>query len=194
MKRSKFSGMWAPIAFVLLFAIVGICAFAQKKPAAAAEAKVAPKGDFAGELRKVGASNPHSIMVWAVVQDFRGSFEQVNAEMAKFKAEVEKQKLKLPDKGNVGILVLRDEPRGGTADMSVGVQTSGPMKVAAPLKSESFSAPQGVAFNHRGEYASLENEHHEIEKVAKAHQKELTFPVWMKLHGEKNVELLENLK
>lgn len=198
MSRSKFGRICISVSVVLLLGLMWTLALAQKKPAAApavAEAKKgAPQADFAGELRKVGASNPHVITIWAVVEEFHGSFDQVNAEMGKFKAEVEKQKLKFPDKGNVGILVLRDEPHGGTGDMAVGVQTNGPVKVSPPLKSEQFSAANGVTFNHRGEYASLENEHHEIEKVAKAHQKQLEFPVVMRLHGEKQVELVERLR
>jgi len=197
MSRSKFGRIWISVSVVSLLGLMWTLALAQKKPAAApaAEAKKgAPQADFAGELRKAGASNPHSITTWAVVEEFHGSFEQVNAEMGKFKAEVEKQKLKFPDKGNVGILVLRDEPHGGVGDMAVGVQTNGPVKVNPPLKSEQFSAPQGVTFNHRGEYATLENEHREIEKVAKAHQKQLEFPVLLKLHGEKQVELVEKLR
>jgi len=186
----RFGVIWVSI--VIVFA--GTLAFAQPKKAAGAEAKVAPKANFGADLKKAGASAPHSVTVWAVVQDFHGSFDQVNAEMAKFKAEVEKQKLKLPDKGNVGILVLRDEPKGGAGDMSVGVQTSGPVKVAAPLKSESYSAAQGVTFNHRGEYKELENAHRKLEEVAKANHKELEFPVVMKLHGEKNVELVEKVR
>jgi hypothetical protein len=197
MKRSKFGGMWAPISLVLLFALTAILAFAQKKPAAAeakVEAKAAPHENFAGDLRKAGASSPHSITIWAVVQDFHGSFNEVNGEMGKFKAEVQKQKLKFPDRGNVGILVLRDEPHGGVGDMSVGVQTNGQMKVNPPLASRQFSAAQGVTFNHRGEYAQLENSHRELEKIAKANHHELEFPVWMRLHGEKQVELVEKVR
>jgi hypothetical protein len=187
-------------------------ALAQKKPAAASPAAKVELQEtpelsklHPAEAQKIRAAvgRPAPSTIWAVIQEFNGSFDSVGQHMDELEKELKAQKL-VPAAGNhTGLLILFDEPHGGVGRMAVGVEVASSLPAKAPLKSEQFSAPQAVRYVHVGDYANLEHEHRAIEEVSKnTHKKGTSFPIVMRVlddprkvgPGRARIELVEKLQ
>jgi len=188
---TKFQRTWALAAAVMLLGLAGILAFAQKKPAVEPQAAGIQKKGIGTEdqaspmLLKLDAADrekvraavarPGPVRIEAIVQEFDGPFNSVAGHMDTLLNELKTQKLN-PGKGT-GLMIVYSEPHGNTAHLGVGVEVSGPVQPKAPLKLESFNLPQGIRFEHQGDYAHLENLHHAIhEQALKLHKRGTSFP------------------
>jgi hypothetical protein len=157
----------------------------QVTKAAPAMERLESHGLNAGEMAKakLAVERPGSNKSFAVVEEFTGSFNDVDAHLASFNKEFNGQGLNKGLKGNpTSILVIYEDPTGKSSfRMAIGLEVPSRMAVKAPLKAEAFNEPKAARFTHVGGYERLKNVHEGIDEHAKARKVATHWPVILRL-------------
>jgi effector-binding domain-containing protein len=107
-------------------------------------------------------TNAGPVSFWVVVQEFTGSFQEVDAFIARFTAEFTAQKLdaSLLSFHPKSILVLNEDPSSTAKPrMAVGLTVPGFLQVKEPLTAKRLQFSMAVTFIHTGPYEELGNVH-----------------------------------
>jgi len=172
MKREKFV-VGLVTAALVGFALLVVPASAQKAPKAEAM-KLEAHGLQPAEMQRiqVAVSRPVAIRANAVVEEFTGSFNDVDAHLASFNKEFLAQGLNKGLKGNpTSILIIYEDPTGkGSFRMAIGLEVAGNVAAKAPLKVEQLNEAQAIRYTHVGPYERLQNVHEGIVEHIRANK------------------------
>jgi len=130
---------------------------------------------------RVASSRLVSFSGWAVVQEFNGNFESVAKNYDTFSAEFKAQKIQASP-GQAAVLILLDNPSGGSFQYLIGYEVQGKVETKGALKLRQMEHPSAVRYTHIGAYEELGNVHAGVAaSVKEFHQKGTTFPVVLRL-------------
>jgi DNA gyrase inhibitor GyrI len=105
------------------------------------------------------------VSFWAVVQEFTGSFQEVNEFLAIFTKEFSSQKLdaSLLSFDSKSVLILREDPSTTPKiRMAIGLTVPAILSVREPLKIERVQFGNAVCYTHVGPYEELGKVHGSI--------------------------------
>ena len=126
------------------------------------------------EVARAGA-----VSLWAVTEDFTGSFQSVAAASETVKQQFASQNLgaSIGSFQVTGILILPEDPTGKSQfRMSVGFTVPGSLPVRPPLKIQQIRYSTAVRHTHVGAYPELEHVYRGIGGIRSA-----SFPVVLRL-------------
>jgi hypothetical protein len=121
--------------------------------------------------------------MFVVVEEFTGSFKDVDAHLASFQKEFTAQGLNKGLKANpTSILIIHEDPTGKASfRMAIGLEVPGRLAAKAPLKVEELNEPRAAHYTHTGAYERLKNVHDGIDEHAKASRAITRWPVVLRL-------------
>jgi hypothetical protein len=158
MKKLRYIQTWVQIA-VAVSGVASICVNAQ------VSSNTTELNAREMKAVQAAAQKPAKVALWALTQEFTGSFETMPKQFDEFNKEFETQKLASNFKTRpTSVIILHEDPTGKSEfRFSLGLEVPRRFEVKTPLKIEQLEKPEAVRFTHVGPYQRLKAVHDAIE-------------------------------